>query len=191
MKRDDRPVILAWTVLFAVAATVAFTLMRRDAGQGFGGFAYGGVPYFELQDSHGESRDLHKMKGKVWLVHFVSPQRRHPHAETVTALRALYQRFGERGNFQIVSICADPSRLSGLTEGLDGEQAKNWFLLHGPETDIEGLMRAGFQLDPRADLFQLDQMVFLIDQNATIRGYYKIDTAKQLPAMERHLQSLL
>lgn len=190
MKRADRAVVLAWALLFVVAGTVAFTLMRRDAGQGFGGFAYGGVPYFELSDLGGETRNLHKLKGKVWLLHFVSPERRLPHTATLQSLKDLHRRFADRENFQIVSVSADPSRLEDIRAGFD-EESPQWFFLHGPRAEIEAWMRDGFRLDARADLFQLDQMVFLIDQNATIRGFYKIDTTAQLPSITRHLQSLL
>lgn len=180
--------ILVWTIFIGLGFLLGSYLLHRDAKEGFGSLGYGAVPYFEFTDTQDRPVTLHMLKGKVWLVNFLSEEDTRTYPETLEVMKNLHNKFGQRKNFRLLTVTSDPQKLEAINQK---DVYDHWHFLAGDKDQVFSLMKKGFYLDNRTDTYSSGLKLFLIDQNATIRGYYTISGKEDAHHVEKNLVKLL
>ena len=187
-KRHTKKDIGFWVLFLSLGFIYGVYLLQRDAKEGFGSLGYGTVPYFSFDDNEGEVITLHKLKGKVWLVNFLSEEDSKKYPQVAAVMKALYDKFGDRENFRLLTVSSNDKQID---EASEEDDYQHWYFIKGDKEQLSALMKNAFYIDNRNDSFSSSLKIFLIDQNATIRGYYTISHRNDADRIEKNLIQLL
>lgn len=143
----------------------------------------------EATNRDGKTVHLAELKGKVWVAGYLytdCPSGCLGLAAYMTELNRIY---GDRDDFQLVSISLNPSedtpeKMDAFVKG-NGVDSENWWFLTGDEKTIHDYMLRYFKMSPgKKNLdpavvaaegkIAHDPLLVLVDENANIRGYYRV-----------------
>ena len=188
LKKHNKTDILLWIFLISLGFLTGVCLLKKDVQEGFGALAYGTVPYFEFIDGQNKPITLHMLKGKVWLVNFMSDESIKSYPQVFEVMETLHDKFSKHKNFRLLSINSGFQKFSQLS---NEEKYNHWHFLNGDRNKVLTLMKENFYIDDRKDTFSSGLKLFLVDQNAVIRGYYIISGINDIAQIERNLIQLL
>ena len=142
---------------------------------------YGVVPDFHLTEASAKPISLADLKGKVWVADFIYTHCAGSCPMMTSELSRLDTILRRMPEVQFVSITVDPNRDTPAELAQYAEEnhlsRSRWYFLTGDYQAIRSLAKNGFHL-PVADSANEEGLAThsarfaLVDQNATIRGYY-------------------
>ncbi|MDB6069224.1 MAG: electron transport protein SCO1/SenC [Verrucomicrobiales bacterium] len=133
---------------------------------------------------------LSELRGKVVLCAYVYTVCPHGCAAVVGEMQKLFQRYGTRPDFHLVSIAVlpehdTPAFLTSYADGLGLKPTDPWWFLTGNRQEIWDFMDKQLLLTPAVpipaeerlnplDTHEHDLRIVLIDKQSQIRGYYSV-----------------
>lgn len=185
------PWLLSLVIIGAVAAAIVFnktvksTVLQRD------------LPVrstltgdLAATERTGRIVRLSELRGKVVLCAYVYTVCPHGCAAVVGEMQKLFQRYGTRPDFHLVSIAVlpehdTPAFLTAYADGLGLKPTDPWWFLTGNRQEIWDFMDKQLLLTPAVpippeerlnplDTHEHDLRIVLIDKQSQIRGYYSV-----------------
>ena len=148
--------------------------------------AKGKVPAFEYYNTEGDTISQQKMKGSVWVVHWV-PDNCTDCKPIFETMDMVSQQFHERKTAQFVTC----------TEQADGSKS-SYYTLHDIDAKTK---RANWQFANKFSNAQFQQLLktepsnyhqlILVDDSLNIRKYYDTKDPKSMGLLIRHLAMIL
>ncbi|MBY0515947.1 MAG: SCO family protein [Bacteriovoracaceae bacterium] len=146
----------------------------------------GQVPAFSFVDESGKAFGTNELKGKVYIVHFMSSHCSGICDLSFAEMQKVQHRIrGVIDRAAIVSITIDPANDNQQVRFDRARELKAnpnvWRFVAGPIDEVQNLLLQGFKVPaPRGmkvetidDVVKANQLV-LVDQDGNIRGYYPI-----------------
>lgn len=133
---------------------------------------------------------LSELRGKVVVCAYVYTVCPHGCAAVIGEMKKLFERYGTRPDFHLVSIAVLPEHdttafLTAYADGLGLKPADPWWFLTGSREEIWNFMDRQLLLTPAVpippeerlnplDTHEHDLRIVLIDKESRIRGYYSV-----------------
>ncbi len=133
---------------------------------------------------------LSELRGKVVVCAYVYTVCPHGCAAVIGEMQKLFKLYGQRDDFQLVSIAVLPEHdtpefLSAYADGLGLKPTDPWWFLTGNRQEIWDYMDQQLLLTPAQpippeerlnplDTFEHDLRIVLIDRESRVRGYYSV-----------------
>lgn len=145
----------------------------------------------EAINRDGNAVSLGELFGKAWVMGYMYTDCPSGCLGLSVYLEQLHDKFGEREDFQLVSVSLNPSEDTPekISAWIDNHgiavPASKWWFLTGDETKIRDYMLQWFHMpygeesdDPLVvaaqGKFQHQPMLVIVDEKANIRGYYRV-----------------
>ncbi|MEJ2544452.1 MAG: SCO family protein [Calditrichaceae bacterium] len=177
-------------VLIAVALTV---IHKGQESQGKLPILYK-LPDFTFIERQGKPFSKNDFKGKISIVDFIFTNCPGPCPFMSSKMAELYQIYANTDKVQFVSISVDPNRdsLSVLKEYADrfGVTDNRWVFLRAPMLEVIDLYENGFKLGGILPVDHSTKFI-LVDQTATIRGYYDCYDEISMKILKTHIRELV
>lgn len=162
--------------------------------------SYGDVPEFTLIDHHGETINLEKLKGSVWVADFFFTSCAGICPRMTEQMTRVQGAFKNNPKVKLVSFTVDPKTdsvwvLSMYAKGWGAIDGK-WFFVTGEKKKIYDLARYGFKLPVEegdggpGDFIHSDRFV-LVDADGKIRGYYSGVDPQEVDRLIRDVKLIL
>ena len=181
--------LAAMIVLVAVALTV---IQKGQESQSALPVLYE-LPNFSFTERQGVPFGRDDLIGKISIVDFIFTNCPGPCPFMSAKMTDLYQIYSNTDKVQFVSISVDPNRdsLNVLKEYAErfGVTDNRWVFLRGPMLDVIDLYENGFKLGGILPVDHSTKFV-LVDQNATIRGYYDCYDEISMKILKTHIREL-
>ncbi len=177
---SGRKIVLA-ILSFAVGIYIVIAIEIKKMSSAEVLPVYGDIPEFSLIDHHGETINLEKLKGNVWVADFFFTSCAGICPRMTEQMKRVQEAFKNDPKFKLVSFTVDPQTdsvwvLSMYAKGWGAIDGK-WFFVTGEKKKIYDLARHGFKLPVEegdggpGDFIHSDRFV-LVDADGRIRGYY-------------------
>lgn len=166
---------IIWIVVMCLAAVVAFGLIKRDAQRNFGAVSFGAFPDVDLKASDGQIVNQHLLKSRLWAVHFGGNSQK-VHDMAVELVDIQKRTLSGKQQMYVLTMLESP-----VTEV--ASLSPTHYVVECPGKE-RGLFLAAF--GPLRE-----GIVFLVDQNAIIRGRYDIHDVDGLRAFQGDVRRLL
>lgn len=144
----------------------------------------------ETVERSGKLVKLSELDGKVRVFAYIYTVCPHGCAAIIGEMLKLEKTFGERTDFQQVSVSVVPERdspamLSAYAEGIGLKPQAPWWFLTGERQKLEGFMTESLKLDAPEiipeeerlnplDLYAHDLRIVVVDRQGFVRGYYAV-----------------
>ncbi len=172
---------------FVVANRLLFSPLASDLP------TLGTVSAFELENQDGETFRSSDLRGRVWLANFFFTSCDGPCPIASALLSRLQERFPK--HLSLVSISVDPERdtTTKLRDYGDrfGASPAKWNLLRGPLETVSRLSQDVFNVGFGETAENHSTRFVLVDQAASIRGYYSSVDPNTFEQLEKDICSLL
>lgn len=161
---------------------------------------YGDIPEFSLVDHHGETINLEKLKGNIWVADFFFTSCAGICPRMTEQMTRVQEAFKNNPKVKLVSFTVDPETdsvwvLSMYAKGWGAIDGK-WFFVTGEKKKIYDLARRGFKLTAEegdggpGDFIHSDRFV-LIDADGRIRGYYSGTDPEEVDKLIKDVKLIL
>lgn len=161
---------------------------------------YGDIPEFSLVDHHGETINLEKLKGNIWVADFFFTSCAGICPRMTEQMTRVQEVFKNNPKVKLVSFTVDPETdsvwvLSMYAKGWGAINGK-WFFVTGEKKKIYDLARHGFKLPVEegdggpGDFIHSDKFV-LVDADGRIRGYYSGTEPEEVDKLIRDVKLIL
>jgi len=152
------------------------------------------LPVFEYTERDGSPFGRDEFFNKITIVDFIFTNCPGPCPMMSARMKDLYLLYSRTEKIQFVSISVDPNRdsLSVLQEYAErfGVNDNRWLFLRSPMDDVIDLYENGFKLGGMLPADHSTKFI-LVDNNATIRGYYDSLDDISLSILKTHIRELV
>lgn len=158
--------------------------VRDSADSAEGLNQYGSVPDFSFTERSGNTVDLARLRGKIWIADFIYTTCPDTCPLQTAMMAKLQDEYAGNPDVQLVSFTVDPERDTPQALSVYAARyradAQRWYFLTGQRDRLLNLVQDGFHLavaalpndaDPSGTIAHSPRFV-LIDKEARIRGYY-------------------
>lgn len=158
--------------------------VRDSADSADGLNQYGSVPDFSFTERSGNTVDLARLRGKIWIADFIYTTCPDTCPLQTAMMAKLQDEYAGNPDVQLVSFTVDPERDTPQALSVYAARyradAQRWYFLTGQRDRLLNLVQDGFHLavaalpndaDPSGTIAHSPRFV-LIDKEARIRGYY-------------------
>lgn len=160
------------------------------------------VPDFALTERSGKPITLADLGGKIWIADFIYTTCTDTCPLQSAEMAKLQEELADVANLRFVSISVDPTKDTPAVlieyAARFKADAERWLFLTGDKDQISNLIQGGFRLSAAplkqdaTDAVILHSPRFvLVDQTATIRGYYDSRERDALMRLKQDLRVLL
>jgi protein SCO1 len=160
---------------------------------------YHSVPAFEFTSQYNEPVDLATVKGKIFVTEFFFSTCQSICPVMNNNLTKIYQEFGQRDDFLILSHTVDPETdsvavLKDYAEA-HGVKDKKWLFVTGTKPELYHMARKGYLLNADngkgdADDFIHTQNFALVDKDLHIRGFYDGTDSLEMNRLNKEIKTL-
>ncbi len=151
------------------------------------------LPNFTFTERQGIPFGKTDFLGKISLVDFIFTNCPGPCPFMSSKMAELYQAYSNTNKVQFVSISVDPNRdsLIVLQAYADrfGVTDARWVFLRAPMIEVINLYENGFKLGGILPVDHSTKFI-LVDQKATIRGYYDCYDQISMKILKTHIREL-
>jgi len=152
------------------------------------------LPDFTFTERQGTPFSKDDLKGKISIVDFIFTNCPGPCPFMSSKMAELYQIYSNSNKVQFVSISVDPNRdsLKVLMEYADRFDVSDqrWVFLRSSMIKVINLYENGFKLGGILPVDHSTKFI-LVDQTATIRGYYDCYDAISMKILKTHIRELV
>lgn len=144
----------------------------------------------EATERSGKTVRMSDLKGKVYVCAYVYTVCPHGCAAVIGEMMKLKKKFGDRPDFQLVSLAVLPKQdtpefFRSYADGLQLKPTDPWWFLSGDQQKIWNFMTNDLNFAPAIeipeeerinplDLYQHDLRIALVDRSGRVRGYYTV-----------------
>jgi protein SCO1/2 len=182
-------IFAVFIVLMAVALTV---ISKGIQSQGELPQLYK-LPEFTFTERNGEPFGRQNLQGKISIIDFIFTNCPGPCPMMSSKMADLYNIYSGTDKVQFVSISVDPNRdsLAALKAYAKryGVNDNRWVFLRAPMTKVMDLYEDGFKLGGILPANHSTKFI-LVDQTATIRGYYDTFDDVSMKILKTHIKEL-
>lgn len=182
-------ILAAAIVLVAIALSV---IQKGHESQGTLPVLYE-LPDFTFTERQGVLFGKNDFLGKISIVDFIFTNCPGPCPFMSSKMAELYQAYSNTNKVQFVSISVDPNRdsLNVLKKYANrfGVNDERWVFLRAPMLEVINLYENGFKLGGILPVDHSTKFI-LVDQNATIRGYYDCYDQISMKILKTHIREL-
>ena len=188
-----RTIIIVLATIIVLVAIAISVIHKGQEAQGALPVLYE-LPEFAFTERQGKPFGKADFIGKLTIVDFIFTNCPGPCPYMSSKMAELYQAYSDTDKLQFVSISVDPNRdsLSVLQKYADrlGVKDKRWVFLRAPMVEVMDLYESGFKLGGILPVDHSTKFI-LIDQTATIRGYYDTYDDISMRILKTHLNELV
>jgi|TARA_B100000959_G_C14921303_1_gene599624 cytochrome oxidase Cu insertion factor (SCO1/SenC/PrrC family) len=173
MKKETR-IIFYWFIAVIMCSSTGIFIILRDAKNGFGTVTFGKIPRFNLIDQNNNNVTREYLSTGPWVGSFISFDcEDNESCIKLFSINASIQQQLKKYNYvQIVTFHnnSNSTKLISLLNDLNIKLEK-WKILFGDDEVIQSLSER--ILYNNLSESRIDDLLFLVDQNGIIRGYYQ------------------
>ena len=188
-----RRIIILLAVLITLVAVALTVIQKGQDSQSALPVLYE-LPDFTFTERQGVIFSRDDFKGKISIVDFIFTKCPGPCPFMSSKMADLYQIYSNTDKVQFVSISVDPNRdsLNVLKEYAErfGVTDNRWVFLRAPMLEVIDLYENGFKLGGILPVDHSTKFI-LVDQNATIRGYYDCYDEISMKILKTHIRELV
>ena len=188
-----RRIIILLAVLITLVAVALTVIQKGQDSQSALPVLYE-LPDFTFTERQGVIFSRDDFKGKISIVDFIFTNCPGPCPFMSSKMADLYQIYSNTDKVQFVSISVDPNRdsLNVLKEYAErfGVTDNRWVFLRAPMLEVIDLYENGFKLGGILPVDHSTKFI-LVDQNATIRGYYDCYDEISMKILKTHIRELV
>lgn len=193
MSGITRLIILVLVVI--VLAVGAYVVIRQAEVSRSDLPALARLPEFEFVTHEGARFGTEDMLGEINVVDFIFTRCQGPCPIMGGHMSELYELFEDANNVRFISITVDPeydslSVLRAYADGM-GVRDSRWLFLWAPIDSVVWLSESGFMLAAEDLPGSHTTKWALVDQNATIRGYYGGTDPASIEILKTHIVQLV
>ncbi|MEY4483913.1 MAG: hypothetical protein RL693_1365 [Verrucomicrobiota bacterium] len=190
--------VLFWTVVVLFAGLVVLTsswlhysLRKLSSGEEKSPAIFHRITGdLEATERSGKTVRMSELKGKVYVCAYVYTVCPHGCAAVIGEMMKLEEKFGDRPDFQLVSLAVLPKQdtpefFRSYADGLQLKPTDPWWFLSGDQQKIWDFMTNDLKFAPAIeipeeerinplDLYQHDLRIALVDRTGRVRGYYTV-----------------
>ena len=188
-----RTIIIVLAAIIVLVAIAISVIHKGQESQGALPVLYK-LPDFTYIEQQGVPFGKVNFIGKLTIVDFIFTNCPGPCPYMSSKMAELYQAYSDTDKLQFVSISVDPNRdsLGVLQKYADrfGVKDKRWVFLHAPMIEVMDLYVDGFILGGILPADHSTKFI-LVDQTATIRGYYDTYDEISMRILKSHINELV
>tara|TARA_B100000315_G_scaffold142358_1_gene131408 strand:+ start:4063 stop:4638 length:576 start_codon:yes stop_codon:yes gene_type:complete len=172
---QDAKILFRWFILVLICSSIGVLIIFRDVKKGFGTITFGKFPEFNLTDQFSNRINLEELSKGPWIGNFITKdcQKSEDCSELLRVNSSIQQKLNDYSNVQIVTF--QNKNLSNeylsILNDFNSILTK-WKLLSGDDEYINLL--AERILNQNLPESKINELLFLVDQNGIIRGYYQV-----------------
>ncbi len=155
----------------------------------------GSIPEFEFIDSEGQSVNLNKLKGKVWVADFIFTTCTMACPIMTGNMNTIHKKYKKNDDLRLVSISVypeydTPEVLKEYASQYDANTDK-WHFLTGKEATVKNIIKNGFKIGDYEDIIFHSEKFALVDKNGMIRSYYNGMKTEDMDKLKKDINRLL